>query len=230
MSAHFDAIADAYHHEAAGAQQAVYDDIAAWISPLIAGKTVLEVGNGGKFAYDTALPSTLMALDVSEKMLAKISDPRVLRVVGDALEMQAVEDHTIDIVVLSLVLHHIVGRTRHESIALLHRVLASARRVVRPGGYVLVTESVATPPLSIFQRIAYPLTHAFLAPRVGMVYFFSATELKAAFQAVFGTITLETRLHPITGWIDPLPGTFPGRIKIPAWAFPTRFRSYLAHL
>jgi ubiquinone/menaquinone biosynthesis C-methylase UbiE len=228
MRVHFDEIADDYHLQAAGTQQAVYDDLETWITPLITGKVVLDVGNGGKFAYDTGLPSAVTALDISEKMLAKISDTRVVRVVGDALKMDGIDDHSVDVVVLCLMLHHMAGRTRLQSLATLRQVLTSARRTVRPGGCVVVTETVATPMFSAAQRLIYPASHAFLAPRVGMLYFFSPLEMESAFRDVFGAVALQTRPHPIKGWLDPFPGTFPGRIKIPAWALPMRFWSYLA--
>jgi hypothetical protein len=127
-------------------------------------------------------------------------------------------------------LHHMAGRSRRESLATLKNVLMSARRTLRPGGCVLVTETVATPLFSAFQRVAYPASYAFLAPRVGMLYFFSPQELTSALREVFGPAALQSRPHPIKGWLDPFPGTFPGRIKIPAWALPMRFWSYLAYV
>lgn len=230
MSVHFDAIADEYHQKAAGTQQAVYDQISQWIDPLVSGKVVLDVGNGGKFAYDVALPSAVTALDLSEKMLAKISNPRVIRLIGNALNMNGVADSSVDFVILGLVLHHIAGSTRRETLSMLRQVLTSARRVLRPGGAILVTETVASPILSGLQRLAYPVSHAFLAPRVGMLYFFSQAELKDAIADVFGRVELHQRTHRIAGWLDPFPGTFPGVLKVPAWTFPMQFRSYLAHV
>ncbi|PIR18500.1 MAG: hypothetical protein COV48_07165 [Elusimicrobia bacterium CG11_big_fil_rev_8_21_14_0_20_64_6] len=32
----------------------------------------------------------------------------------------------------------------------------------------------------------------------------------------------------VTGWVDPLSGTFPGRIRLPISIFPTRYELFLA--
>lgn len=226
MGTHFDTIADDYHHQAGATQQAVYDDIASWITPTVTGKVVLDVGNGGKFAYDTTLPAAVTALDVSAKMLAKISDPHVRCIVGDALNMDGVSDKSVDVVVLCLMLHHMAGKTRKDSLATLRHVLEATRRVLRPGGTVLITETVTTPLSGVVQRLLYPLSYAFLAPRVGMLYFFSRAEVVGALGEVFGPVGMELRPHPIRGWLDP----FPGRVKIPAWALPLRFWSFLVRV
>ncbi len=99
---HFDSIANQYQN-AADSWQAIYDQMEARINPIVRDKVVLDVGNGGRFAYDTDLPSQVIAMDISPSMLEKIDDPKIVKIVGDATEMETVEDESVDIIIFLLV-------------------------------------------------------------------------------------------------------------------------------
>ncbi|NET52742.1 MAG: class I SAM-dependent methyltransferase [Merismopedia sp. SIO2A8] len=122
---HFDRISARYQR-AADSWQEIYEQIETRINPIVEGKVVLDVGNGGRFAYDTSLPSQVIAMDIAPSMLDKIDNPKIVKVVGDARDMQTIDDQSVDIIVFLLVLHHINGCNVKDSINTLDKVLSSA--------------------------------------------------------------------------------------------------------
>ena len=68
---HFDRIALRYA-QASKSWASLSGQLVERIAPLVRGKTVLDVGNGGFFAYDPASASTVTGLDISPAMLERI--------------------------------------------------------------------------------------------------------------------------------------------------------------
>ncbi len=64
---HFDTIVNDHYHQNVGSQQVVYDDRATWMSLFVTGKAVPDAGNGGKCAYDIAMPRGGTFRDISAR-------------------------------------------------------------------------------------------------------------------------------------------------------------------
>ena len=227
---YFDAIADKYQR-AADEWQTIYDEIEPHLAPLVRDKVVLEVGNGGRFAYDTGSPQKLIAVDIAASMLDGISDPGIVKIVDDATELRTIDDESVDVIVFQLVLHHITSRTRHETIGLLHHVLKTARRKLRHGGHLVVTETLLPSYYYALESLMYPLTRLFLArSNVSMIFFFSPKIITEAIASEFDVPKSAIRVErlKLRGWVDPLGGSFPGVIKIPATAHPARHTLLIA--
>src|SRR5262245_43535553 len=127
---HFDKIAGKYA-DASATWASLYAQIARYVDPLIDRKTVLDVGSGGIFAYDPALAKRVILMDISPKMLDGISHPKVEKLVGDARVLLNIEDSSVDVIVFSLVLHHINGPSVAESLDTLAQVLRAAAARLR---------------------------------------------------------------------------------------------------
>ncbi|MFH1947366.1 MAG: methyltransferase domain-containing protein [Candidatus Magasanikbacteria bacterium] len=95
------------------------------------GKTVLDVGAGdGRLSLRLAEKNAeVTALDLSEKMLKKIKNVKIKKVIGDA-ESLDFPDESFDIVIATFLIVHLKD---------LKRFFDEAYRVLKPGGLFLVT-------------------------------------------------------------------------------------------
>lgn len=227
---HFDSISRKYQR-AADSWQELYEQIEARIDSLVKDKVVLDIGNGGRFAYDTSLPRQVMAMDIAPSMLDRIQDPKIVKVVGDARDMETIDDESLDIIIFLFVLHHINGANVRESLETLTEVLSSSRCKLRPGGRLIVAESLLSPLLFRIQCFLFPLTKFFLG-RFGVspIFFFSLPLLAKAISQNFRLAANEIEVQnlQLEEWVDPLGGSFPGLIQIPAWLHPLKFRLAIA--
>lgn len=222
---HFDRISQRYQR-AADSWHAIYDQMEIRISPLVKGKVVLDVGNGGRFAYDTSLPEKVIAMDISPKMLDEIKNPKVIKVVGDARDMLAIKDGSVDIIILLLVLHHITGSNKDASIEALDSVISSAHDKLRPGGHLIITEALLSPLLFKVQCLSFQLTRSILS-RLGvpMIFFFSLPVISERIIQKFQIKSndIEVMHLKLNGWMDPFGGSFPDVVKIPVELIPWDF-------
>lgn len=222
---HFDRISRRYER-ASESWRAIYERVKAHLNPLVADKRVLDVGSGGAFPYDTALPREVVALDISPSMLETVDDPNVVKRVGDARDLRGIEDDSVDVILFILSLHHINGDDVKESLATLERVLSSARRTLRPGGHLMIVEPLLPGWLFRMESLAFPLTRTLLAwLDVSMIFLYSLDFLKERLAAHFSmeASSIRTERVVIEDRIDPLGGSFPGLIRVPHWMLPVRY-------
>jgi SAM-dependent methyltransferase len=222
---HFDRIASRYQR-AVETWQPIYAQTAQRLAPLIAGRDILDIGNGGVFAYDPARARQVTVVDISPAMLEDIRGPNVTTVIDDARRLGRIAPGSVDVVLFMLLLHHINGRSARETLEILEQVLTAARRRLRPGGHLVVIEPVVRPWLYGVQARAYPVT-AWLLRRLGvpMIFFYTAAILRAHLGRCLGSATSEVETFPITveQRVDPLGASFPGLISVPPWMRPTDY-------
>jgi len=222
---HFDDVAGKYH-ETYSSWESLYRGMRDIVRPAVAGKDVLDIGNGGVFAYDVGQAASVTAVDISPAMLDTITDPAVRKVVADARDLLGIADESADAALFSFTIHHITGDTVAESVASLRRALASAARALRPGGTLFVAEPVVrSAAMWAVERACFPLVRWLLARRgVSAVLFYEQRLLSSAMAEALGTPvdTLRVTRLPLEGSTDPLGGTLPGLVRIPAWLHPAR--------
>lgn len=225
---HFDKIAQAYE-EVPKSWASVYNQARSRIEPLIQGKTVLDIGNGGYFPYETRLASEVIALDISPAMLERVRDPHVTKKVGDARNLDGIPDDSVDVILFLLSIHHINGGTAAESARVLDQVIASARLKLRRGGSLVLLEPTLHPSLFALERFLFGFTRRILErSRVSMVYFYSPDVLRERLAAGFNVAAAKVAVDalPIKGWVDLMGGTFPGVLKLPGFMSPTRIHFF----
>ncbi len=115
--------------------------------------TLLDVGNGGFFNYDTSLVGHVTAVD----LFAPKGPPPAANVVfrpGSLLDLPF-PDGSFDCVLQQNVLHHVTGRSVRENHANLATCLREMHRCVRPGGKVVIVESTVGPLFYLFEVLAF---------------------------------------------------------------------------
>ena len=133
-----------------------YRNIRAAIEPQLIGmRRLLDVGNGGVFEYDTRLVDRITAVDLflDEAMVDRLPfnvTPRR----GDALALD-LPDEGFDGVLLSNLLHHLVGSRADDVVKNARRALEECHRVMRPGGRLVVVESCVPRWFYAVERVLY---------------------------------------------------------------------------
>lgn len=130
--------------------------------------TLLDVGNGGVFEYDTSTVGSIVAVDLFLGDLPESHFPaNVTARTGDALALSEPEDR-YDAALHAFVYHHLVGDRPDDMLANARRAVAEAGRVIKPGGRLIVAESCV--PLWFYrvERLAYrPLKALARTPLLG---------------------------------------------------------------
>jgi SAM-dependent methyltransferase len=220
---HFDKISPAYEG-VYKSWESVYKKMKHLIDPLITGKNVLDVGNGGFFPYNTSLAAKVTVLDISPIMLERIQEPGIEKVVGDARDLSVIADGSVDVILFLLCLHHINGPSIADSKKTLDAVLSSAHRKLKPGGYLVVAEPFLPGFLYAIETFFFQLLrHMLNLFKVPMIFFYKLPVMKQHILKNFGQAS-EVHIEPlkIEGSVDPMGGSFPGLLSIPAWMCPTQ--------
>jgi SAM-dependent methyltransferase len=137
----------------------------AWINHALTGvHRLLDIGNGGVFAYDTTIVPHIVALDLflGDLPPAWTYPANVTLKTGSALSIPEPPE-SFDGILMVMLLHHIIGGTVGESLLNVGRALREAYRVLRPGGRLIVVESCVPRWFYAFERLAFPLASRLVA-------------------------------------------------------------------
>jgi SAM-dependent methyltransferase len=129
-------------HADAVAELDTFHNIRAAITEEVEGiDRVLDVGNGGVFEYDTERVGSIVAVDLFlDQLPLDRFPPNVTARRGNALALTEPEG-SFDAVLHSFLYHHLVGPTADDLAANVRRAIAEAKRMLKPGGRLLVGES-----------------------------------------------------------------------------------------
>jgi len=118
---------------------------------------LLDIGNGGTFDYDASLVRELVAVDLFLEDLAQAEfPPNVIARNGSALDIPEA-DAAFDGVVMSMLIHHLVGTTVSKCRSNVSRAIAEAFRVLKPGGKLVVVESCVPGWFYGFENLVFPV-------------------------------------------------------------------------
>lgn len=123
-----------------------YRHIHDYVTTKIAGtKRLLDIGNGGVFAYDTTVVQSITAIDLFlgsiPHELLKIHFPaNAIATDGSALAIPE-PNELFDMALMVMLLHHLAGKDWRTSWQNVQTAISEALRVLRPGGKLLIVES-----------------------------------------------------------------------------------------
>ena len=135
-----------------------YRNIRAFTNESLQGiDRLLDVGNGGAFDYDVTLIRELVALDLFlEELPASVFPSNVQPKNGSALDLREPEA-SFDGVIMSMLLHHLVGKSVAESMSNFSKAVSEAFRMLKPGGRLVVMESCVPKWFYEFEKVVFPL-------------------------------------------------------------------------
>jgi SAM-dependent methyltransferase len=143
-----------------------YRNIRRVIDEEIAGRErLLDIGNGGVFDYDTGLVPEIVGVDLflDETDHRGLPSNVTLRR-GDALSLDD-PDASFDGVLFVLVLHHLVSTDVAGSVANIRQAVGEARRVLEPGGRLIIVESCVSPRAFAVERRLFSVLRALASTR-----------------------------------------------------------------
>ena len=226
MYNHFNKIKDRYFKNI-GDKKNLYNETKKIINPIIKDKIVLDIGSGGHVFYDHRLTKKIIILDISIEMLNSINNKNFVKINQDARNMTKVNDNSIDIILIIFALHHINGKNYKDSIESLKKTLSESYNKLNLGGEIFIIEPILNKYLFILERVFYRFTFFILKKlKTDMVFFYNDKIIENNLLSIFKKSPVAITTIGMKGWFDPLLGTFPGVIKIPAFLMPTSMKVF----
>lgn len=221
MFNHFDKIRHKYKSNI-GDKKKLYDNLSLKINPSIKNKNILDIGSGGNIFYDYSLSNKIIAIDSSEEMLKNSIDKNIYSIISDARDMKEVKDNSIDVILIVFALHHINGKKYSSAISSLKKVIKESDKKLMINGEIIIVELTLNNVFFFIQRLLYKFIYNILKTlKTDMVFFYSDEKIVSSLLEISNDSEITTENIKMKGWLDPLLGTFPGIIKIPAFLMPT---------
>ncbi len=226
MFNHFNKIQHKYKNNI-GDKKKLYEILALKINPLIRNKNILDIGSGGNIFYDYGLAKKIIAIDSSEEMLKNNPDKDVITIVQDARSMTKINNKSMDVILIIFALHHINGKKYSSAISSLNKVIEESNKKLTTNGEIIIVELTLRNFIFYLQKLLYKFTYNFLKIlKTDMVFFYNDKIIINCLSKISINKKIEIHNIKMKGWLDPLLGTFPGVIKIPAFLMPTSMKIF----
>ena len=128
--------------------------------------TLIDVGNGGVFSYDTSVVNSITAVDLFLDQLPETIKaeyiPRNVKIFeGDALALPAGVGH-FDTGIMVMLLHHLTGTTIKNCEQNLDRALIELWGTIDIGGRLIIVESTIPHWFYFIQKLLFPVISTIL--------------------------------------------------------------------
>ncbi|OGW75943.1 MAG: hypothetical protein A2Z72_08925 [Omnitrophica bacterium RBG_13_46_9] len=221
---------NAYLASVHGANSELYRNIGKVINPLLKGD-VLDIGNGGCFAYDVTKASKIVAIDTCFKTglnLEKIAN--VSYQYDDILIPKTLHPDSFDTVLTQSLFHHVSGKSHRETLKNARKVIENARYVLRPGGMFVIIEPITSAAFESIERTLFKIfLTCFSVFRIPMIYLFSFKTIMDLLKDV-GFVDVGYGEIKCPKKIDLCTTILPNLIVIPGWLAHFRYHFFIAKL
>lgn len=219
---HFSKYSKHYYADVHGVLREACLNVGAVLDEILYG-TVLDIGNGGVFFYNTDALEKIIAVDLAYPKEMQDTE-KITFYSGDARNLGFLEDEKADCVLMQFLLHHVVENTRKQTDESLTKLLSEARRVLKSNGRLIIVEPVVFPIFELFENIFYGLNSYILRLlNKPMVKFHCKSSLISRIEEV-GYSNIESQKISLgKKWIPLAPALFPGKFVVPPCLYPTRF-------
>ncbi len=162
---YFEKFIDEYADEIISIQPEFYKNAARFINKeLEPGSLVIDIGNGGVINYNYKNLKELICLDlkISEKAVQKYKKVENIKFCeGNVLDLKEITNSSVDTVILQTVIHHLAGKTFKNTQKNVTRGIEECMRILKPGGKLLIVESVVFPWFEMVERMLYSFMQLF---------------------------------------------------------------------
>jgi ubiquinone/menaquinone biosynthesis C-methylase UbiE len=150
--------------------------------------SLIDIGNGGVFAYTPSLVNKITAVDLFLDSLDASKYPsNVLLKQGNALELSEPDAH-YDAVLVVMLIHHLVGRNVLETEQNLGKCLGECYRVLKPGGKLIIVESCIPSWFYFFEKRLFPIANFLISKYIThpMAFQYPQIMITKEIQKLFG--------------------------------------------
>jgi SAM-dependent methyltransferase len=126
---------------------------------LAGANRLLDVGNGGVFEYDLSVAEHIVAVDLFFEEHAAGTPANVTFRRGDALALEE-QPESFDVAIHAYLYHHLTGVRARDSLANVRTALGEARRMLAPGGRLVIAESCVPAWFYRVEQAVYPIHRA----------------------------------------------------------------------
>ena len=219
---HFAKYSGQYYKNVHMSLRLLYQNIGVSISEQLKG-SVLDIGNGGVFFYNTEPLEKITAVDIAYPH-QMMNTEKISFITGDARDLHFLADETYDCILMQFLLHHIVESTRQQTEDVLLSIFQESFRLLKRGGKIVIIESIVNSFVEVWENLFYTfhasILHALNRPMVKFYSLKSLTELLK--RSRFAEVQIQ-KIPIGNKWIPLAPALFPGILKVPPYLFPTRF-------
>lgn len=127
------------------------------ISKHIKSGTILDVGNGGIFNYDTSTAKKIIALDLSPNLLKNaVQAENIEYVEGNIINLEYKEP-LFDQVVMDMLVHHLADKSFGITKENVLKSFENSYRVLKDRGELIIMESCLPKFFEVSERLFFPL-------------------------------------------------------------------------
>jgi SAM-dependent methyltransferase len=227
VECHFAKYSGEYNKYVHSSMRQLFQNIGRAINEQLSG-VVLDIGNGGVFSYDTNRLEKVIAVDVAYPR--KMEDTgNISFLTGDVRDLSFLGEEKFDCVLMQFLLHHVVESNWKQTEESLVKIFQGAYRLLKPGGKIIIIESIVNPWVEIWENLFYSVNAGILnlldRP---MIKFYSIKGLTRLLNKGCFFDVQQQEIPRGKNWIPIAPALFPGNVKVPPFLFPTRFLRILA--